>query len=295
MSIIKISDGTLVASINSVGSSLVGLIDGNFHLVEPNTKENLYPGSVLAPWPNRIRDGRYQFRNQCFQLPINEVSRNNALHGLVAYQPWQVDLNLENEVKFEYQLSPSTGYPGRLNLNSHFKIKEKKLTVTITACNIGNTYAPYGVSIHTYLLAGRVIKNNDLTLKIPANEYLDVDPNRLLPSGLKSVVNSEFDFQKGKVISNLFIDHAFKYTQNSPRLIELIDPQGEGVVMEFDSFTNWIQVHTADRDGGENSRKTVAIEPMSCPPDAFNSKVDLIELAPGDTHSYQIKIWRKVD
>ena len=293
MSIIQIGQGNLRAKISSLGSSLVTLAENNFNLIEPDTPTQLYPGSVLAPWPNRIRDGRYQYHDLTYQLPLNESQKGNALHGLVAYEPWEVIYDSETEVQLQYLLDKPDIYPGKLSLNSFFKIENNQLQVKITAKNIGRKSAPYGISIHTYLVAGGIVKNNGLNLKIPADKYLVVDETRLLPIELRDVVNTKFDFQSGKEISDLFIDHAFKYSENQPRQVELLNPQGDGAVIEFDDQSNWIQVHTADRDGGEKSRVAVAVEPMSCPPDAFNSKVDLIELAPQAEHSFVVKIWRK--
>lgn len=293
MSIIQIGQSNLRATISSLGSSLTSLADNNFHLVEPDTPTQLYPGSILAPWPNRIRDGRYQYKDLTYQLPLNELQRGNALHGLVAYEQWEVIYNSETEVQLQYLLDKPDIYPGKLSLNSFFKIKNNQLQVKISAKNIGSKSAPYGISIHTYLVAGSIAKNNGLNLKIPADKYLEVDETRLLPMGVRDVVNTRFDFQNGKAISDLFIDHAFKYSKNQPRQVELLNPQGDGAVIEFDDQSNWIQVHTADRDGGEKSRVAVAVEPMSCPADAFNSKVDLIELAPQAEHSFMVKIWRK--
>lgn len=293
MSIIQIGQGNLRAKISSLGSSLVTLAENNFNLIEPDTPTQLYPGSVLAPWPNRIRDGRYQYHDLTYQLPLNEPQKGNALHGLVAYEQWEVIYNSEIEVQLQYLLDKPDIYPGKLSLNSFFKIENNQLQVKISAKNIGRKSAPYGISIHTYLVAGGIVKNNELNLRIPADKYLAVDETRLLPMGLRDVVNTRFDFQSGKAISDLFIDHAFKYSKNQPRQVELLNPQGDGAVIEFDDQSNWIQVHTADRDGGEKSRVAVAVEPMSCPPDAFNSKVDLIELAPQAEHSFVVKIWRK--
>ena len=290
---IQIGQGELTATVNSLGSSLTSLAENNFNLIEPDTPTQLYPGSVLAPWPNRIRDGRYQYHDLTYQLPLNEPQKGNALHGLVAYEQWEVIYNSETEVQLQYLLDKPDIYPGKLSLNSFFKIENNQLQVKISAKNIGRKSAPYGISIHTYLVAGGIVKNNGLNLKIPADKYLAVDETRLLPMGLRDVVNTRFDFQNGKAISDLFIDHAFKYSKNQPRQVELLNPQGDGAVIEFDDQSNWIQVHTADRDGGEKSRVAVAVEPMSCPPDAFNSKVDLIELAPQAEHSFVVKIWRK--
>ena len=290
---IQIGQGELTATVNSLGSSLTSLAENNFNLIEPETPAQLYPGSVLAPWPNRIRDGRYEYNDLTYQLPLNEPQKGNALHGLVAYEQWEVIYNSETEVQLQYLLDKPDIYPGKLSLNSFFKIENNQLQVKITARNIGRKSAPYGISIHTYLVAGGIVKNNRLNLKIPADKYLAVDEIRLLPMGLRDVVSTRFDFQNGKEISDLFIDHAFKFSKNQPRQVELLNPQGDGAVIEFDDQSNWIQVHTADRDGGEKSRVAVAVEPMSCPPDAFNSQVDLIELAPQAEHSFVIKIWRK--
>jgi len=293
MPIIQIGNDELKARINSLGSALISLAENNFDLIEPDTPTQLYPGSVLAPWPNRIKDGRYKYKNSTYQLPINEPKRGNALHGLVAYEQWDVIYNSETEVQLHFLLDKPEIYPGKLSLKSVFKIENNKLQLEINAKNIGTKSAPYGISIHTYLLAGRKLKNDGLNLKIPADKFLEVDENRLLPIGLRDVLNTSFDFQQGKLISDLFIDHAFKYSINQPRQVELLNSKGDGAVIEFDDKSNWIQVHTADRDGGEDSRVTVAVEPMSCPADAFNSKIDLIELAPQAEHNFTVKIWRK--
>src|SRR5579875_1806009 len=40
-------------------------------------------GQILAPWPNRVGDGRYAWAGRDFQLPLTEVEHGNAIHGLV--------------------------------------------------------------------------------------------------------------------------------------------------------------------------------------------------------------------
>ena len=119
---------------------------------------------------------------------------------------------------------------------------------------------------------------------------MQVDLERLLPLGIEKVDSSEFDFRKPKQISNLFIDHAFKADTDLPPRVRLINESKLGVELEFDESTKWIQVHTADREAKEDARMAVAIEPMSCPPDAFNSGLDLITLTPNESHSFSLKI-----
>ena len=114
MAVFEINSGDFKAKINSYGASLIYLSKNGFDLIEPDTKPNLYAGSVLAPWPNRIKDGRYKFKNKIFELPINEVAKNNALHGLVANCDWQEISKTQTSVELEYI---------RLSRNLSWKIK----------------------------------------------------------------------------------------------------------------------------------------------------------------------------
>src|SRR5262249_9001752 len=47
-------------------------------------------GQPLLPWPNRLQDGRYEFRGQTLQLPLTEVAHRNAIHGLTRWANWTV-------------------------------------------------------------------------------------------------------------------------------------------------------------------------------------------------------------
>nr|BFF22997.1 hypothetical protein GCM10025732_09620 [Glycomyces mayteni] len=40
-----------------------------------------WSGHVLAPWPNRIRDGKYAFDGTDYQLPVNEIETNTSSTG----------------------------------------------------------------------------------------------------------------------------------------------------------------------------------------------------------------------
>ena len=290
MPIFEINLGNFKAKINTYGASLISLSNNEFNLIESNTREGLYAGSVLAPWPNRIKDGRYSFNDEMFELPINEKSKNNALHGLVAHSDWQPVSSSGSSITLEHILDMPEIYPGKLKLQIKYEFIDNYLEIKIDALNIGNKKAPYGVSIHTYFVAGQNLKNNQLFLQLPSSEFMQVDLERLLPLGIEKVDSTEFDFRILKQISNLFIDHAFKADTDLPPRVRLINESKLGVELEFDESTKWIQVHTADRDGKEDARMAIAIEPMSCPPDAFNSALDLITLEPNERHSFSLKI-----
>jgi aldose 1-epimerase len=293
MNKVQISLNEVSAVISTEGAALIGLSVNNFNLIEPNTRDCLYAGKILAPWPNRIKDGKYTFNKKDYQLPINEVSKNNSLHGLVANCQWEVIFQDQSKVVLQYLLNQPEIYPGKLQLQVSYEIIEQGLEVSVLSENVGEISAPYGVSIHTYLVAGALVKNNELLLQLPADQFLEVDAERLLPIKLAPVTGTNFDFISLKKISDLFIDHAFKYSSDYSRSISLLNAEGQGAEVIFDDQSKWIQIHTADRDLQGDSRMAVAIEPMTCPPDAFNSGIDLIVLKPGKKHEYKLKIKRK--
>lgn len=245
----------------------------------------LYSGAVLAPWPNRIADGRYTFGGQPYQLPLNEVDRRNALHGMVNDRPWPVEGSTGSAVTLHHRIWPSAGYPFLLDLTLRYRLDDDGLTIELTAVNAGGDDAPYGCSIHPYLVAGAGTVD-DWTLRLPADRYLAVDPERLLPQQVRPV--DDFDFRTARRIGGLQIDHAFTGIAAGPdgeSSLELTAADGRGVRMSWGAATPWVQLHTADRPEPQLHRGGLAAEPMTCPPDAFNSGTDLVRLRPGDTHT----------
>src|ERR1700690_2158410 len=73
-------------------------------------------GQPLIPWPNRLRDGRYEWDGETLQLPISDVSAGNAIHGLVRWRNWQVLAWQPDRLVFGLRLFPTPGYPFTLGL-----------------------------------------------------------------------------------------------------------------------------------------------------------------------------------
>ena len=85
------------------------------------------------------------------------------------------------------------------------------------------------------------------------------------------------------MVDDLFIDHCYGGLQGNWE-VRVTNAQGEGTALA--SNTPWVQIHTADALG----RPGIAVEPMTCPPDAFNSGIDLVSLAPGQRHRLSLSI-----
>ena len=69
-------------------------------------------GQQLIPWPNRIRDGRYEFDGVRQQLALTEPARHNASHGLARHVPWVVTEHTTEAVTLAVTIYPQPGWPG---------------------------------------------------------------------------------------------------------------------------------------------------------------------------------------
>ena len=244
-----------------------------------------YRGVVCAPWPNRIADGRYSHGGRNFRAAVNEPQRHTALHGLALDARWSTVARTDSSVTLNCRIDSGPAYPGRLEIVASYELREDGLHCTVAATNTGDLDAPYGVCPHPYLVAGTATLD-EWTLELPAGEFLEVTPDRLLPLQLESVVGHTFDFRAERLLGGIRIDHAFtglSRTQDGLAAVRVFDPSGTGVELEWDQACAWVQVHTGDKPIGPD-RLGLAVEPMTCPPDAFNSGTDLVELAPGATH-----------
>jgi aldose 1-epimerase len=282
-----LSHGGYTAVVTAVGGGLRLLSHEGRDLVRPYEPGEVRPrfrGSLLAPWPNRVVDGRYTFRGATYQLDLTEPERGHALHGLVCWSRFDLVDRAPSTVTAVHRLVPRTGYPFEVTVSAHYALDEDGLTCTVTAVNDGDEPAPYGVASHPYLLGGAGTVD-DWTLELPATRVLEVTEDRLVPQGLADVAGGPFDFAGGRALRGLEVDHAFTglvaddegWVRASVR-----GPDGSGAHVTWDpAALPWVQVHTADLEPPEPSRAGLAVEPMSCPPDAFNSGVDLRVLAPG--------------
>ena len=246
-----------------------------------------FRGVVVAPWPNRIPDGRYTFDGVDYQVPVNEPGRQCALHGFTPELDWRLRSRTESAVELSCAIEPAPGYPFALSITARYRLDGDGLHTMVTAANVGERAAPYGVCPHPYLLAGPA-PLDEWILEVPARTFLEVTPDRLLPVTTRPVDGHEYDFRRTRVIGSTQIDHAFTDIVfgdgGGDARVVVRDPGGTGVGLAWDRSCTWLQLHTADKQPHLPTRLGLAVEPMTCPPDAFNTGTDLVRLHPGAAH-----------
>jgi aldose 1-epimerase len=241
-------------------------------------------GQLLIPWPNRIEDGRYEFQGKPQQLPLSEPAKANASHGLVRWVSWRLEEHTSSRARWVYRLAPQPGYPYLLDLSIEYALASDGLHVSIRAHNIGEAPAPYGAGAHPYLSVGRRI--DECVLTLPATTRYDTDA-RGLPTTPASVDGSAYDFRSPHLVGTTTFDHPFGGLQHHDGVAAAIlrDPDsGREARLSVDSSYRWLQVFSGE-SLSRGARESIAIEPMTCPPNAFRSGIDLVTLQPGGRHT----------
>lgn len=271
--------GDYRADIASVGASLRTLTFRGRDLVVPFQADEVRPGSrgvLLAPWPNRVVDGKYSFDGVDYVLPLTEPARQQALHGFALWQEFTPVAQSQTEVTLATVIEPRREYPWRIFLETTFSLTAEGLTQSVRASNLSASAAPFGTGPHPYLVGGPS-PLDEWTLELPASDVIEVTPDRLSPVALHAAADLDaerFDWREPRVLGDVKIDHAYTgLTRDADGMatVRVTDASGSGVAMTWDARCPWVQIHTADLPNGRQpNRVGLAVEPMTCAPDAFN-------------------------
>ena len=241
-------------------------------------------GQVLAPWPNRLRDGRWQLDGQAQALPVDRAG--DASHGLVRWTSWTPELHTPSRVVLGHRLLARPGYPFVLDLRAEHTLDERDgLTVVVSATNVGDRPAPVALGMHPYLAAPDGGALDDCWLTVPATERVLVDERRT-PTGTVPVEGTQLDFRQPRRLGELVLDDActglLPGTDGRIRVV-LRAPDGRSTQLWTEAPARWLQLFTGDTLGPDRRRRGLAVEPMTAPANALASGEGLVLLASGRT------------
>ncbi|MDX2377489.1 aldose 1-epimerase family protein [Microbacterium sp. LRZ72] len=280
---LRTPDGRVSAHVAQVGAALRGLqVDGVDH-VPPYPLDAPAPvasGTVLVPWPNRVRDGAWTQRGQTRQLAITEPRFTNAAHGLLRFTAYVVETATDAAATLAADVYPQTGYPFHLRTRVTYALVEDGVQVAHRIENVGSDEAPVAVGAHPFVMIGGV-PTSDLTLRSPGATRFVVDA-RMLPVAEKAV-DAGTDLRAGVVLGTVDLDTAYGALARDAdgRVRHMLSAEdGRTVTLWQGPGFDYAQVFTTDRYPGQEL--AVAIEPMTAPADALNSGTGLRWLAPGE-------------
>ncbi|KQB83935.1 hypothetical protein [Corynebacterium oculi] len=222
---------------------------------------------TLAPWPNRVAGAAFTFGGEVHRLEVTEPERGHALHGL---SPGTLfDLVATEEVaRLRAVLGPRAGWPWAIEVGVTYRVRPWGVQAEIGARNLSDRPAPCALGAHPYL-DPQGWPLDECVLHLGETRRLPLDA-RMIPRG-----HLEPGPGRSVVMRGRHYDDLLYHRDTSPE-VRLVHSSGEGVLLR--TSQRWMQLYTSPQ-------RWLAVEPMTAPPDALNSHVDLSVLGPGETLS----------
>jgi aldose 1-epimerase len=278
--------GPVTATVTELAASLRRLTVRGVELIQDYASDALPSqgsGIVLVPWPNRVRGGRWQLDGRPQQLDLTEPARGNATHGLLRNTGYRVTDRSDAAVTLSAPVFPQHGYPFRLDTSVRFELTPDGLDVTHGIVNAGTGRAPVGIGVHPYLRVGATPRRL-LTVTVLADTVLELDDAQI-PVADHPVDGTRFDLRDGLPLDGVTLDTPFTDLAVVDGRVRhrLTAPDGSAVELAADPDFGFAQVFTSEIYETDDGRvDAVAIEPMTCAPDALNSGRGLRWLDPGE-------------
>ena len=283
---IAIAHGDQRAVVTEVGATLRTYVKGGLSVIEGFAGEEVPTGArgqILYPWPNRIGDAQWSFSDRIAQPTVNDAHHATAIHGLVRWRPFQVESVNQNRCVLKLLLHPTPDYPFLSEIVIAYHLGSLGLTVTTTVTNRDDVPIPFGVGFHPYLsVSTPTIEGAELL--VPAQAYVDVNERQLPTGEILPVTGNALDFTKSKSINGHDLD--VTYTElirddSGLATVVVTDATGGAIELSMDRNFAYVQLYTGDTLERGRRRTAIAVEPMTCPPDALRSGKDVIVLEPG--------------
>ena len=234
----------------------------------------------LFPWPSRVQYGRYSFGGKEYQLPVNEQPRQNAIHGLVQHGAFEaIDQAADDQmarVTMRHAFNGVEGYPFPFEFDITYELSAAgRLTIAYSARNTGKEPMPLGLGWHPYFHLDEPIDTLKISFPAEATYFLD---NQMIPVAKDFFVEASAGF----LLKDRQFDTPYAVYRDRPIATTQLTSAAKAVTLNVWQETgegkfNFVVVYTPP------NRNRIAIEPMTCNVNAFNSGEGLVTLKPGDS------------
>lgn len=260
-----------MAVISKVGAALRELSLGGVQMVSHQAAgkpDSMFFGSLLAPWPNRLARGRFSFAGEDLAHPKLDPA-GNANHGLLFDRSVDIASHSESSVSFEYSFGGDDVYPFLVDLMVTYTISDDEFRFDAQAKNRGDK-APFGMGFHPYFLVGE-----DFTFTADFTQHINVD-EKMIPISENSLAGFSYS---GGDIDDCFYGAKTANLKTANYELELTLETGFKYLMLYKPK--------------HPSVNMLAIEPMSCRTNAFNTHPAEVLLAGDETKSYSFTIKKR--
>lgn len=278
---VRLTSGDAELVVDLRGGGMRRLAVGDWEVLDGYPAGTVPPGwrgAVLVPWPNRLRHGRWTWEGTEYQLDVHSPEAPHAIHGLACWQRWTALDAEPDRLTVATNIERHPGYPFRLAAAVDYVLLPDRLVVTVELANLDDVPAPVGAGVHPYFSFGAAADGDvdEVELTVPARTELVVD------GGLPTGERRPFDGAIGRIgdraldvpLTDLVRD------DDGWARTRMRGPAG-ALELAVDGAWPWLQLYSGDGLPEGQRRRSLAVEPMSCPPNALADGTDLVVLQPG--------------
>ncbi|MGY6649580.1 aldose epimerase family protein [Wenyingzhuangia sp. IMCC45574] len=258
----------------SRGTALEELVLGGIPVIKdlPIDYSSSYASSILFPFANRIKDGKYEYNGETFQLDCNEGNLNNALHGLVYDKTFELvashDADESVTVTLEYVSKDKVaGFPYDYTVKVTYTLAKRGLSLDLVVVNNDTKTFPFTLGWHPYFLSSDLYNSS---LAFESDKTIAFDERMITKDVIEGAVAMPIEI-KDNQLDDCYALSKSAVVFNTPNYKMTIDSSAE---------ENFFQMYTPPVDN------TIALEPVTGVSNSLNNGMGVQELAAGD--SYEI-------
>ncbi len=228
----------------------------------------------LAPYCNRVREGRFRFGGRDVTLPPNFLPEPHTLHGLSWQRPWTVESQVENKCVLVDDYDGTGPWPWAYRAQQRVRLGPKGCAVTLVLINRSAEAMPAGIGLHPYFR-----RRPETEVRFAADHVLlaGADP---LPTGITAPADHFADWGRGAAPPGETVDHCFAQWAGQATVRDELGT----ISMSADGAPH-LHVY-APADGS-----ALCLEPVSHTPDAPNrAPEEMTVLPPGCAASLTMRI-----
>ena len=290
-----------------VGSGAAGqsreLTDGYRDEAELLSQDGVRAG-LLAPFPNRVADGRYHHGGRDHDLLPGRLGDRTVYHGFAREAPFRLVAATMTPESARLLLRSTTirpgrypGYPFALDLDVEYTIGRRELGIEVRATNVGEIPAPYAAGWHPYFTLSRPRPIDDLVLQIPAHTLIRTDASLIPLRGKNALLPldrcPDMDFRTPRRLGDAVIDACFADLTPGPggRTETVLSDPATGAELRVWQHGGYLHVFTGDTLARDR-RASIALEPVEVPTDAFNRPelATALSLEPGRRREFRFGV-----
>jgi aldose 1-epimerase len=257
---------------------------------------------LLAPFPNRIADGRYRFAGHDHDLLPGRRGDRTIYHGFARSVPFELTdtTTTAQAARLTFRttrIRPGIhpGYPFAIDLEVAYLVGANEIDIEIRATNVGTTPAPYAAGWHPYFRLSDTIDN--LTLRIPADTLIRTDDS-LIPldeeRGRLALDHCpSMDFRQPRPLAGTVIDTCFADLKPGPdgRAETVLRDAATGSELRVWQLGGFMHVFTGDTLA-RGRRGSIALEPVEAITDAFNRSgfASALRIEPGQQRRFRFGV-----